>query len=164
MCVARRCASLTLVALLACGCAASTVVRWESKREAGWRLAARARGLGAWTTLRFESSFRRIDVSGELIAVGDDSLMILDCGSMVAVPTARIGYAIVEIREDSLLGRQHPLRPLKWEHPKPELWTSLARFARFPQGLPAGADSSIRAAAAAATLAPTAATPPSRSE
>ena len=147
--VVRHYASLApfVLALLTYGCVASSIVQWESRREAGWRRAARARGLGAWATFRFDSTSRRSDVSGELIAVGEDSLLLLNSGALLAVPTPAIGSAVIEIRED--IGPHHPLRPLRLVHPSAKQWKPLARFARFPQGLPAGADSSIRSAAQA---------------
>ncbi len=130
------------VALMAWGCLG--IVRWESKREASWRAAARAMGLGGWTTLRFDPTSGQSDVSGELIAVGKDSLLLLNAGDLVALPTSALGSAIVEIREDTLYGAPHQLRPLKLVHPSPKNWRKLAPFARFPQGLSANADSSVR--------------------
>lgn len=100
--------------------------------------------------MRFDSASAQQQASGELIAVGADSLLLLSAGQRLAIPTSAIGSAVIEIREDTLTGASHRFRPVVLVRPPAHRWKRLARFARFPQGLPAGADSLFRRAAAAA--------------
>jgi hypothetical protein len=120
-------------------------------------------GRGAWITIRHLGSGKTA-TAGELIAIADDRVYVLAEDGLRIVPAAEVRSALVAVYAsgaDAMVGRslitlthgslQLLTTPLWWglvndasrapllEHPPLPL-EGLARFARFPVGLPPGLD------------------------
>jgi hypothetical protein len=118
-------------------------------------------GRGAWITIR-DAGPRKTTTAGELIAIADDRVHVLTVGGLRTVPAAEIHSAVVALYASgadaqvgaSFLTLSHGYwqiftTPLWWglvhdtsraplvKHPPLPL-DGLARFARFPAGLPPG--------------------------
>ncbi|MBI4538085.1 MAG: hypothetical protein HY704_01075 [Gemmatimonadetes bacterium] len=136
-------AAAGLLAVSACSCAGASK---RLPRDWPARLAAaRSKVVGAWTSIRYDSPSVGPDSQGELIAVRDDSLFLLGAAGLVALPTQSIALTTIVVREGEGAGYASTPPLAVFDHPSPHSWERLARYARFPQGLPAQVDrSSLR--------------------
>lgn len=161
-----------VVCALLSGCAANTAPRgWLPEAES-----AQTEAFGAWTEIKYmdSASVKPRDVDGELIAVDNDSLYLLDLAGVRAYPLSGIPRGKVTLYESgasalgywTLLGTlstashgfvliiSAPLWMLtgivatanasyvsQFDFPD-NSWTTLRRYARFPQGLPQPVDRS----------------------
>ena len=120
-------------------------------------------GRGAWITIR-DPGTRKITTAGELIAIADGHVYVLAFDGLRVIPAVDVGSAVVAVyasSADAEVGRSfitlvhggwQVLTTLPWwglvhetsraplvKHPPLPL-EGLARFGRFPAGLPPGLD------------------------
>lgn len=168
MCAARplRVAAALVLASLGSACARSSApAGWLSTPEQSQREA-----WGAWAEVRTRSGGERAPVMGELIAATRDSVFVMTSAALVALPIAEIERATLtayDARWDRLVlwtvlgtlstashGMALVLSAPVWiaggtaaaaaasrgPRVRSTDGTELARFARFPQGMPPGLD------------------------
>ncbi|MBI5710267.1 MAG: hypothetical protein HZC42_08200 [Candidatus Eisenbacteria bacterium] len=105
-------------------------------------------GYGAWARLVHGSRRNWSVAEGELIAATAESLYVLEPGGLAAVPTRRNRSAAFGISAVDPTWRSHPaaFTISEGDHGTEITrvgardWVAMRRYARFPQGPPAGVD------------------------
>jgi hypothetical protein len=92
---------------------------------------------GAQIRMRFARESPPREVAGELIAADIDSVWILSGNHLTAIPSLQLPRTSIELSE----GFEYWMPPLlQLDRPDRWSWETLARHARFPQGIPPGLD------------------------
>ena len=121
--------SLALLVLIAAGCATGgpRATGGQAGVAPTWN-----QGFGGAARVYCESKRLRQVVKGELIAIGDDSLLVLTPTALEAIALESVTRVVLAM-EINATGRQ----TLYFD---PGEWSGMRVYARFPQGLPEGLD------------------------
>ena len=171
MCVARRLRAVAALLFASTGAAcfrSSAPAGWLSTPEQSQREA-----WGAWAEVRTRSGGERAPVMGELIAADRDSVYVMTSAALVALPVAEIERATLTTYDarwgklalwtvlGTLSTASHGMALIisapvwaaggtaataaasRGPRVRSTDGTVLARFARFPQGMPAGLDRGV---------------------
>ena len=131
-------AALAVAAAALTGCA----VPFENSRERMLQLQdARAAARGAWIVVRDRDGVA--DASGELLAASADSVFVAGEHGFAAIASEIVARSAVTVYEAPSEPSDPPVLRLTGNDRK--RWKTLVRYARFPQGLPAGFDRSAAA-------------------